>query len=336
MSGVAGPLVAALVLGVIAWMFSAPPEAAAALAPDQTGWWNTSNQNGLAAPAPPDVDTSKHDLFVEGFSGTGGPNPAPLPQNNAQGGAQALAAIHFSLQDGAAVEKLTLTLGGNKPPGTPSVVACAITAPTFKAEDNGPVEDIPKYDCGVQSPGQLSADGNSFVFSDIGHLTRGSSLSVMLVPGQLDRVVFQHPDASSLQVSSGFTQPAPLPQYTAPPAYVAPADTSSSFSIPPPVAAPFSEIPLPAPLPTRAPAVGTRPVARAGAPATLVGPRIPLNPQQTRLVVGAATLASIAAFVAMALMGPRLAGAAGAPAGAEALRGVGRFARPRDGRAPEL
>jgi hypothetical protein len=341
-------LLAAMALAMVAWTFSAPPEAAAALAPAQTAWWNVANQNS-APPIPPpsDVDTSKHDLYVQGAGGTTGANPAPIsPSGNAQGGAQALAAIHYEIPDGAAVQKLTLKVTGNRPPSPPGVVACLVTDPAFRSEDNGPVTDIPKYDCGTQSAGKPDAAGAAVVFSDIGKLVKGSDLLLVLVPGQLDRVVFAHPDAAALQTSAGFSAPPPvvapaqLPDYST---SVPSADTSSGYAgapsvnAPAPLLAPVAEPPLPAPLPTSPPAAGTaRRTARAPAAAALS--RIPLSTQQTRLVVGGATLLAIAAFAAMVLLGPRMNPGTGiAPgAGGAQVRGVGRFAHPRTGSAPRL
>jgi hypothetical protein len=341
-------LLVALAFATLAWMFSAPPDAAAALAPTQTAWWNVANQPG-APPLPPpnDVNTSKHDLYVQGAGGAGGPNPGPVPpQNNAQGAAQAVAAIHYEIADGAAVQKLTLKVTGNKPPSAPGVVACRITDLAFRSEDNGPASDIPKYDCGTQATGTQNAAGD-LEFKDIGKLVKGSELLIILVPGQLDRVVFAHPDAAALQVSAGYTQPAPVAQPATVPDYSsssisAPADSgsassSTSYAPLPPVAAPLAQLPLPAPLPTQAPSGGARRVLVT--PPAAGSARIPLSPQQTRLVVGAATLASIAAFAAMVLVGPRMnAPVAGRVAadGGENVRGVGRFVRPRTGRPPPI
>jgi hypothetical protein len=336
-------LLAAMALATVAWMFSAPPESAAALAPAQTAWWNVANQPGAPAiPPPSDVDLAKHDLYVQGAGGTG--LPSQPATGNAQGGAQDLAAIHYQVPEGAAVQKLTLQLTGNHPASPIGVVACLITDPAFRSEDNGPVNDIPKYDCGTQAAGKPNAAVTAVEFADIGKLVRGSELLLMLVPGQFDRVVFAHPDAAALQASSGFTQPpaiaapAELPAFTAqaPTTDTGAGSTGSSFSAPAPVLAPIGEPPLPAPLPTKAPAAGA---ARRvlGAPPAASGSRIPLSPFQTRLVVGAATLAAIAAFAAMVLLGPRMgAPAAALSAEAASVRGVGRFSRPRTGSAPTI
>ena len=341
--GRAGALLGALALATFAWMFSAPPETVAALAPTQTAWWDVANQNGApAVPPPSDVDTTKHDLYVQGAGGSSGPNPAPIPQpNNAQGGAQAVAAIHYAIPDGGSVQKLTLKITGNKPPTAPGVVACRITDLTFKSEDNGPVSDIPKYDCGTQSVGKPNAAGDAVEFSDIGKLVKGSELLVVLVPGQLDRVVFAHPDATALETTGGDTSTAPFSAPAGAP-FGASTDTgtsssASSFSVPAAALAPVGEPPLPAPLPTQAPSAATSRRILGAAPA-IGASRLPLSPQQTRLVVGAATLASIAAFAAMVLLGPRMTASGATLGGAEGsnVRGVGRFARPRSGPAPRI
>ncbi|MDQ6746961.1 MAG: hypothetical protein M3010_02470 [Candidatus Dormibacteraeota bacterium] len=340
-------LLGAMALATIAWMFAMPPEAAAALAPVQTAWWTVANQPGSPKdlPPPPDVHTDKHDLFVEGAGGTGGPLPGPVPPvNNAQGGAQALAAIHYSIPEGAAVQKLTLKVTGNKPPSI-GVVACLITDLAFKSEDNGPGSDIPKYDCGTQAAGKPNGAGDAVEFTDIGKLVKGSELLLMLVPGRLDRVVFSQPDATSLQASSGppastFSAPADtlFAAAPAPAADTGAGSTGSAVSAPAPVLAPIGEPPLPAPLPTKAPAAGAARRILGTRPATVGSSRIPLSPQQTRLVVGVATLASIAAFAAMVVLGPRMNAASAAALSADGanVRGVGRFARPRTGSAPRI
>ncbi|MGI8608408.1 MAG: hypothetical protein ACR2MY_04155, partial [Candidatus Dormibacteria bacterium] len=90
-------LLSAMALAMVSWMFSAPPQAAAALAPAQTAWWQVANQSGApAVPPPPDVNTTKHDLYVHGAGGVGLPGRVPEPPTQpptAPGGAPALLAI---------------------------------------------------------------------------------------------------------------------------------------------------------------------------------------------------------------------------------------------------
>jgi len=336
-----------MALATLSWMFSAPPELAAALAPVQTGWWQVANQSG-APPVPvPDVDASKHDLFVQGAGGSGAPGQvpaAPAPSSNAQGGAQALAAIQFRIPDGAEVKKLTLKITGTPPKNPPGIVACLITDPAFRAEENGPASDIPKYDCGTLAAGKANTAGSAIEFADIGKLVKGADLLLMLVPGQVDRVVFAKPDESALQVGAGFSQPPPVATPAQVPAF-SPSGTDaagSSFNgsdfIPPSsFIPPIGEPPLPAPLPARSGARGVaRPVLQSVRPAATEG-RIALSPQATRLLVGAVTLLAIAAFAAMVLLGPRMNSLGpGAAAASAEVRGVGRFARPRSGNAPRL
>jgi hypothetical protein len=189
----------------------------------------------------------------------------------------------------------------------------------------------------------MNASG-ALEFTDIGKLVKGQDLMIMLVPAQLDRVVFAHPDNSALAVSSGYTGTPPLqevPTYTT--STSAPAtDTSSSTAgagtfIPPAIStAPAAEPPLPAPLPTQAPATGTSRRVLPAARPVAVPTGLPLSPQAARLIVGAATLASIAAFAAMVLLGPRMNPAAPGAEAAAGVRGIGRFARPRTGPPPRV
>ena len=351
-------LLAAPVLAILVWMFSFPAQPVAALAPVQTAWWNTANSSAAPAPVPPppDVDTSKHDLYINGAAGTAGPTPTPPPPlpapptvpTNAQGGVQALSAIRYEIPDGAAVESLTLqvkvspaptqppTPAPTSPPTAPppTVVACAITASNFKAEDNGPTEDIPTYDCTVQAVGTVAAAGDAVTFPDIGRLTHGAVLQFVLVPGQADRLVFLHPDAASLTVSGGVpagaTGPGSVPPYsssggTSPggAAYNAPA-----------ISTPAGEPPLPAPLSTNPRSSGSSRTL----PVATTAPTLPPSSAAARLVVGLAALASIGAFAGMILLGPRMdLRSVGAQAGgATNVRGIGRFSEPRAGRPPGI
>ena len=186
---------------------------ASAQAPDIAAWWYAGNPGSpapAAAPAPPDVPDG--DLLVQGSNG----GPA-LAQAQAQGvpssaqgypapTAQAIAGLRFALPTGSTAGTLTLGIDGQAPPSV-SVVACAATAP-FQDEQAGPWNHVPAYDCGQTVAGELSSDGKTVTFKGIGTLAQVGELSVVLVPGPLDRVVFAKPSSDALDVQEGAAPPA--------------------------------------------------------------------------------------------------------------------------------
>lgn len=177
-------------------MFIAPSPVSAQ-APDAAAWWNSANLGdpAPAPPAPPDVKSG--DLLVQGS------NPVAAPVSNPLGAApattQAVAGVAFDVQPGALVNSLTLQIDGTAPPQV-SVVACRTTE-TFTSDDNAPWSEVPSYDGNSCVPGQLK--GNAVVFTDVGKLVLNNTLSVLILPGPVDRIVFKQPGNATLNVSSG-------------------------------------------------------------------------------------------------------------------------------------
>ena len=342
-----------------------------AQAPDIAAWWSAANVgNGAPAPpAPPDVPAG--DLLVQGSNGNG--SAPALPISGAPATSQAVAALSFQLPDGASVGALTLTIDGTAPPSAPTIVACKSTKKFF-AEENGPWTDVPPSDCSQTSTAKLSSDGKSLVFDDISKLVGDGELSVVLLPGAVDRVVLKKPDDSALSVTtagglgaaappfgtgttgspsaSGFGSQ-PQPQAPVGGAVVLPAAGSGdSQAVAPPVVAPSQ------------PATSgqaTQPVAAAQASSGTGG----LTTTQRRVLAGFVIALELLGF--MLLMGDRDverlalgtagagavgAGAVGAGAVGGRLRppdrgrqlaatassvgGVGRFRAERQGKAPRL
>jgi hypothetical protein len=94
-------------------------------------------------------------------------------------GALAVAALSFPVADGARVGTLSLGLGGLKP-ATVSIIACPVTGP-FRPVENGPLSDVPPFDCSTSEVATLSADGASIGFTHLAAMVRGGSLSIVLL-----------------------------------------------------------------------------------------------------------------------------------------------------------
>lgn len=323
-------------------------------APDKYAWWDFGYQTAVQPFA---VTTNPDDLFVEGRQGntplTPTSPPPPFPSDvGSKGAAQAIGAISFTIPPGEQVESVTLLFASgsesancqydpssSNPLGSSciNVMACR-TAPTFKAEVNGPWQDVPPYDCTVPSIGALSNDTKGVTFTDIGSLAQGNTLSFVIVPGFYDYEDFLKPgpgaltllssSSTSFNLSSGFPPSdttSTLPGGTA--AYVPGASAPVSGG---PTAS--SQPPSPT---TSAPARSAAPTAPAAA---VVSPPGAL----ARWVAGAFLLVLLLALGVRPLLqkpgvrralGLRLATAA-AVTGARPLpgRGVGRFVGPRTGR----
>ena len=128
------------------------------------------------------------------------PRPA-LPVSGAPATSQAVAALSFDLPDGASVGALTLAIDGTAPPSAPTIVACKATQKFF-AEENGAWTNVPPSDCSQTSSPKLSSDGKSLVFDDISKLVGDGRLSIVLLPGAVDRVVIKKPDDTALSVTT--------------------------------------------------------------------------------------------------------------------------------------
>jgi hypothetical protein len=181
---------------VAAVLFIAPAPVSAQ-APDSAAWWNSANIGDPepTPPAPPDVKSG--DLFVQGSNAA-----ASLPANPlgaAPASTQAVSGVSFDLPGGALVNGLTLQVDGSPPPQI-SVVACRTTEP-FTSDENGQWSEVPKYDGNSCVPGKLKS--NAVEFADVGKLVQRNTLSVLILPGPLDRIVFKAPGNKTLDVSSG-------------------------------------------------------------------------------------------------------------------------------------
>ena len=337
-----------------------------AQAPDTAAWWNASNV-GNGAPAPPvPPDVAAGDLLVQGSNGNGSAPAAPV--SGAPATSQAVAGLRFDLPDGASVGALTLTIDGTAPPSAPTIVACK-AAQSFAAVENGPWSSVPPSDCSQTSTPKLSSDGKSLVFDDISKLVGDGQLSIILLPGALDRVVIKAPDDSALTVTTagglGTSAPAFGTGTSAGPsgsgfgsqpvapvggAAVLPPASGGSEAVAPPVVAPSQPA---------SSQPGTQPVASTRASTGTGG----LSTTQRRVLAGVVIALELLGFLLLMgdrdverlALGPAAAAAgAGAAGGAvggrlrapdrgrqlaatsSSVGGVGRFRTARQGKAPKL
>ena len=354
---------------------------AAGAGPDAQAWWFAGNPGHGAPTPPPPPGTTATDLVVQGAKGDQtlpsgsslpgavpappSPPPNPFADLGNQGGATAVSALRFTIPAGAAVARLTLQYDGSPPSTGPQVAACRIPAGSFTVEQEGPLSDVPAYDCTVPSVGSVGQDGKSLVFSDIGALANGSTLAFALVPIYPDQEAFAKPGADALTFRAA---PPPFDAGSSGSASAAgggggftPASSGGAASSSAPAGGSGSGgggLPAPAgtgtvgPLPSPDASASASATAPAGTPGGATAPRrggavaaavIP-DDAHARVAAGIALLATLGAFAALLLDRPRLrlllggrptlAAAADGPS--PATGGLGRFARPRTGTPPSL
>jgi hypothetical protein len=309
----AGLAAVALVAGAAA--ASAAP-AAPSVGPVAVGWWSNANRiAGAPAVAPPDVGPK--DLYVAGSNSLPGALTDPTGA-----GPTAIAALQFRLPEGSALEQLHLTLSGVHPPAV-TLTACRATE-TFAPAYDGAWADAPAYDCSDSGTARLAADG-SVVIDGLDGLQDDRDVSVVLVPGPLDRVVLAPPDGHTGVLTA---RPGPVDAAPGAGAPLPPAGPSDGFPAAVGAVGTGTAVLPGAPAsPAAAPAVAAPagPVT-APSPTTLSRPALPTRPWPALL---ATLLVALAAFVPM--VRPLRA-----PAATGGTRGVGRFRSERSGPVPEL
>ncbi|HMC71098.1 MAG TPA: hypothetical protein VKJ07_18220, partial [Mycobacteriales bacterium] len=172
-----------------------PASPAVAQAPDAAAWWNQANLGDPVPAPPPPPDVKSGDLFVEGSNA----GPVSSILGNAPATSQAISGVGFDLPKGSLAGTLTLQIDGSAPAQV-SVVACKTKEP-FTSTENGPWSQVPSYDASACVPGALK--GTSVEFADVSKLATTGRLSLLILPGPLDRVVFKAPGAGTLSVESG-------------------------------------------------------------------------------------------------------------------------------------
>lgn len=179
----------------------------AASAPTAQGWWTTANQ-GVRPPSPPDVPSDG--LLVQGVAARSAAPGVPASGGTAAAGTstQAMAAVTFTVEPGAVVERLVLKVVGNLP-SSMSVIGCLVTGP-YEPAQNGEFAKRPSYDCAVTATPRLDPAAHTLVFGpDLATFVKGNQLALALIPGELDRLVFEKParDALSVRIHHGTGAP---------------------------------------------------------------------------------------------------------------------------------
>lgn len=214
---------------------------AGASAPQNQGWWTSTNPGLTAAPAAPPPDVPADGLLVEG-----GANGSPT----------AFAAVQYDLASGSAPSVLTLAVAPNSATTPASTLeVCPLMGSIPLPEQGGPAADAPRYSCAHKVTSQPAADGKHYRFAVSSLLGQGTLAVAVLPTAPTDRVVFDKPDAGSLTPDAGQPQTAPAPPDTS-----TPADNSLS---PPSVAGPTDTA-----APTPAATSEVAPVALSSAPAS--------------------------------------------------------------------
>jgi hypothetical protein len=332
--------VAAAALALGAGILAVLPSSAGADTPYQAAWWSrlqvTVPAAQLAAvPPPPNVPDGG--LYVAGSSSS----PA------------ALAALRYAL-DGPVGGTLTLKVANGSATGA-VIDACAVTG-SWSAGGNQDFATAPTYDCAQKATGVVDATGSSITWEIPAALFRPDAyaIDIALLPGggAASQVAFAAPDDTS------FTHPpveaaaadGPLAEPSTEPA-LSTTDAGVAGSVAPlDTARPSFDLGAPAPPAegggTPAAAAPAPAAAPSGLPAT---PASVLRPGDSRSErVGAVAGMLLLAGALWWLGGrparaPRLIGGAAAGGGSAAVldapvdvRGIGRFARLRTGRANRL
>jgi hypothetical protein len=150
----------------------------------ESGWWTT-------APVAVAPDAPDDGLVIQGGPAAGQP--------------LAFAAVGYAAASGAVPTSLELTVasGSATTPGA-TLAVCPLTT-SFFPEQGGDAANAPKYDCATKVTASPSDDGSTYTF-DVSSLGQEDGLAVAVIPTMAtDRVIFQHPDESSFEVTETTT-----------------------------------------------------------------------------------------------------------------------------------
>lgn len=334
---------AALALATAAGVVALLPSGAGAATPYQVAWWNRLQVTAPAAqvtvvPSPPNVPDGG--LYVAGTAAS----------------PTAFGALRFASQV-AAGGTLELDVPGGGANGA-VIDACAITG-AWSGGGNQDVATAPTYDCAQKVTGVVDPAGTSITWAIPAALFRPDqyAIDIALLPGgaAASQVAFAPPSDSAFTPSAaaGPTDPAP----DAAPADAAPLDAGSlplgdtaapaldlGVITPPADVSPGAPSAAPAvttPVPAKAPGVAGG-VALPALPGSVVRPGDGRG-ERIGAVAGMLLLAAALWWLGgQPARAPRLLGGAALAAGdiadpaPTAVRGIGRFARARSGRAKRL
>jgi hypothetical protein len=223
--------------------------------PLQQGWW-TVLTSPVGLPTKPPSDVPADGLLVQGG-----------PQSPA-----AYAALVYSVPTGSQVGALTLSVtqpSASTPAATLQV--CPLTSDSIVPDQGGPIAEAPAYNCASKVTAAADTTGNTYKFNVANLLTNGT-LAVAILPTQpTNRVVFNKPTTSSLEVTAP-TDAGATTDFTAPvepPASDTPATqdpNTAALSAAQPPSAPLTTATTPpapevAPSPTAAAAQNFAPAA---------------------------------------------------------------------------
>lgn len=180
-------------------------------------------------PAPPDVPANG--LLIEGSptSTSGASDASPT----------AFGALVYQLPSGATAGNLTVQVASNSATTpTANLQLCPLNSPAIPAEQGGPMNDAPAFNCTTNVTAGPSSNANSYTFN-VSPLVSEGALAVAILPtSPLDRVVLAQPDTNSLPVhaSTGQSSATPFPSSNP-----APTSDSSPAASSPGAAAPVGE-----------------------------------------------------------------------------------------------
>ena len=312
--------VAITLMALGAALLLAPSDASAASL-DGAGWWWRPQTSALPAklPAPPTV--AEGQLLVEG-----------LPS-----GANAMAALRFTLGDGEGNPVLTVKPAANSQvPAEAVVLACRVLV-SWAPESVGAWENKPLIDCATSVQG-IPGEGGALTFA-LAPLQSETTLDIALVPGTVATapagangstfsLVIDRPGADALQVSAGSgptggdfaSSDAGSFGDVAPGTFDAgPSGAFAAPSFTPPAAAPAA-------------APSLTPTEQAPSVATPAAP----EPISDGYDAGTRALGLIVFAIGAAVALRSVLQSRGGPDLTESVGGLGRFARPRTGTPPPL
>jgi hypothetical protein len=308
-----------MAIGVV--LLLAPPQASAASL-DAAGWWWRPQTSALPVPLPAPPTVAKGQLLVEG-----------QPQ-----GANAVAALRFTLADGEGSPVLTLKpAAGSTVPADAVVLACRSLVP-WGPEEAGAWENKPLVDCATSVQG-IPSEGGALTFA-LAPLQSETTLDIVLVPGTVAAapagangsvfsMVLDRPGPEALQVAAGsgptggsFSTSQEFGSGADPATGTFDASPSGAFAAPsftPPAAAPAASPSL-------------TPIEQAPSLATRAAPA----PFSDGYDGGTRALGLVVFAVGAALALRSMLGSKQPDVAADSVGGLGRFSRARTGTPPPL
>lgn len=308
---------AAVAAAVSAW--PAPP--AVSVAPDATAWW-ARTQLGPLVPIP-SPRVPEGGLYV-----------SAVAQETV-----AVSALRFDIPPDATVGDLVLEIESSQ--GTVALGACVVPV-VWPAEQGGPYANAPAASCS-QGSAPARVEGTTVRIPASGLVDQGR-VNVLLLPaaGAVFDAVFKKPGTDALTV----TEASPVTTTTETTvAETGSTSTGEDFDfgtdvVAEPFRPPADVGTVAAPPTTAAPAGGRvgprRPVPPGPATVTPVQNIVRTNPRHRAIAILLATDLLLYYYLLRTNWFGKIRGDDAVPAADPSVRGIGRFARPREGTAPRL